>query len=355
MTRSTRIIDRVADSKPTEETIVMKTFKWRRCAGAAVGLVLAAAATLGMGVPAAEAGKLTIAMTVWVGYGPMFLARDLGFYKKRGLDVDLRIVSDSSLSMGAMAAGQIQGTAVTLDEILKYRSPEFCFKAVMALDDSHGADGMVAGKNITSIAQLKGDKIAMNEGSTSQFWFNYLLSKQGMDQSEFKVVNMTADDAAAAFIAGRVPAAVTWEPNLSFVKEHDKGKVLINSAATPGVILDVLVLRCDTIKNDPQDVQALVDGVLEAVDYTKTHQAAAYADMAKSVGGYLSNPADFAAAAGGVNFYTAPMQKAYFGTVADPGPAKDVITLGLKIWGKLSTIHMPITYPDVIDPQFIDK
>jgi NitT/TauT family transport system substrate-binding protein len=332
----------------------MTTSKWRRYAGAAMGLVLAAAATMGL-APPAEAGKLSLSMTVWVGYGPIFLARDMGFFKKRGLDVNLRIVSDSSLSMGAMAANQIQGTAVTLDEILKYRSPEFCFKTVMALDDSHGADGMVAGKNITSIAQLKGDKIAMNEGSTSQFWFNYLLAKQGMTQSDFKVVNMTADDAAAAFIAGRVPAAVTWEPNLSFVKEHDKGKVLVNSASTPGVILDVLILRCDTIKNDPQDVQALVDGILEAVDYTKAHQTEAYADMAKSVGGYLSNPADFAAAASGVNFYTAAMNKSYFGTLAQPGEAQDVIKLGLQIWGKLSKIKMPITYADVIDPSFIDK
>jgi NitT/TauT family transport system substrate-binding protein len=332
----------------------MKTFKWRSYAGAAMGLVLAAAATLGTAKPA-EAGKIDLSMTVWVGYGPIFLARDMGFFKKRGLDVNLRIVSDSALSMGAMAANQIQGTAVTLDEILKYRSPEFCFKTVMALDDSAGADGMVAGKNISSIAELKGKKIAMNEGSTSQFWFNYLLAQKGMTQSDFKVVNMTADDAAAAFIAGRVPAAVTWEPNLSFVKEHDKGKVLVDSASTPGVILDVLILRCDTIKNDPKDVQALVDGILEAVDYTKTHQDAAYTDMAKSVGGYLSNPKDFAAAAGGVHFYTGPMNKAYFGTVQQPGPAAGVIKLGLDIWGKLSTIKMPITYADVIDPSFIDQ
>lgn len=332
----------------------MKTFKWRSLAGAALGLVLAAGASLA-GAKPAEAGKLSLSMTVWVGYGPIFLARDMGFFKKRGLDVDLKIVSDSALSMGAMAAGQIQGTAVTLDEILKYRSPDFCFKTVMALDDSHGADGMVAGKDITSIAQLKGKKIAMNEGSTSQFWFNYLLAKQGMTQSDFKVVNMTADDAAAAFIAGRVPAAVTWEPNLSFIKEHNKGKILVDSASTPGVILDVLAVRCDTIKNDPKDVQALVDGILEAVDYTKAHPTEAYADMAKSVGGYLSKPADFAAAAAGVNFYTGAMNKAYFGTLANPGQAQDVINLGLQIWGKLAKIKMPITYADVIDPSFIDQ
>jgi NitT/TauT family transport system substrate-binding protein len=333
----------------------MKTkLGWRRYAGAAVGLAMGAAVTMGTAIPA-QAGKLTIAMTVWVGYGPMFLARDLGYFKEKGLDATLTIVSDSTLAMGAMAAGQIQGSAVTLDEVLKYRSPEFCFKAVMALDDSHGADGMVAGNDITSLAQLKGKEIAMNEGSTSQFWFNYLLSKQGMTQSDFKVVNMTADDAAAAFIAGRIPAAVTWEPNLSFVKEHHKGKILVNSASTPGVILDVLILRCDTIKNDPADVEALTSGIIKAVEYTKAHPKEAYADMAKSVGGYLSNPADFAGAAAGVNFYDAAMNKSYFGTSANPGDANNVIKLGLDIWGKLGKIKMPITYDTVIDPQFIDK
>jgi hypothetical protein len=69
-----------------------------------------------------------------------------------------------------------------------------------------------------------------------------------------------------------VPDALTWEPDLSFVKEHDKGKVLINSAATPGVVLDVLILRCDTIKNDPTDVQALGDGILNTVDYTNAQR-----------------------------------------------------------------------------------
>jgi NitT/TauT family transport system substrate-binding protein len=77
--------------------------------------------------------------------------------------------------------------------------------------------------------------------------------------------------------------------------------------------------------------------------------------MAKSVGGYLSNPADFAYAASGVNFYTAAMNKEYFGMVANPGPANGVVTLGLPIWGKLSKIKMPITDLDVIDPTFIDK
>ncbi|MFP3408654.1 ABC transporter substrate-binding protein, partial [Pseudomonas sp. SIMBA_065] len=91
------------------------------------------------------------------------------------------------------------------------------------------------------------------EGSTSQFWLSYLLKKHGMTMSDITVQNMTADDAATAFIAGRVPAAVTWEPHLSMVRDKKQGKVLIDSSSTPGVIVDVVALNCAVIEKQPED------------------------------------------------------------------------------------------------------
>ena len=73
---------------------------------------------------------------------------------------------------------------------------------------------------------------------------------------------MTADDAAAAFIAGRVPVAVTWEPNLTLVKTKKVGKVLIDSSATPGVIVDVLALSCKTIKEKAERREGRHQGAL---------------------------------------------------------------------------------------------
>ena len=55
-----------------------------------------------------------------------------------------------------------------------------------------------------------------------------------MTMSDITVQNMTADDAATAFIAGRVPAAVTWEPHLSMVRTKQQGKVLIDSSRPRG-------------------------------------------------------------------------------------------------------------------------
>ena len=59
----------------------------------------------------------------------------------------------------------------------------------------------------SSLADIKGMEVGMNEGSVSQFWFNILLKQAGMTEADVKITNMTADDAAAAFMADRIPVA----------------------------------------------------------------------------------------------------------------------------------------------------
>jgi NitT/TauT family transport system substrate-binding protein len=300
----------------------------------------------------AEAGQMRLGMTTWVGYGPMFLARDKGFFKENGLDVELQIIEDAALYMAAVAAGKLDGNASTIDEIMKYRSPDFCFKAVVALDDSHGGDGVLVQTDVNSLADLKGKAVGMNEGSVSQFWFNILLKREGMTEKDLQITNMTADDAAAAFIAGQIPAAVTWEPHLTLVRTKNQGKVLIDSASTPGLIVDVVALTCDYIDKNPKDVEAFVKGLYKAVEFIKTDPEEAYAIMAKGVGGYLEKPADFAEAAKGVRFYDQARNIEFFGT-PDKGEAADLIKLGGEIWGGFQKLKMNVDYGVLVDTQFL--
>jgi NitT/TauT family transport system substrate-binding protein len=314
-------------------------------------VALAACVSLVAGT-SAQAGTLKLGMTTWVGYGELFLARDLGYFKENGLTVELEIIEEASLYMAALAAGKLNGTASTIDEIMKYRSADVCFKAVYALDDSHGGDGILAPADVSSIADLKGRDVALNEGSVSQFWFNILLKKNGLTEKDVKVTNMTADDAAAAFMADRVPVAVTWEPHLTGAKKANKGKVLINSAETPGLIVDVVALSCDTISAHPEDVKALIAGLKKADEYLRANQDKAYEIMAKGVGGYLSEPKDFADAAAGVRFYS-PERSTEFLTGGDDGEAGKLLALGREIWGGLGKLKMDVKYGDLVDPSFL--
>ncbi|HWV11395.1 MAG TPA: ABC transporter substrate-binding protein [Pseudomonas sp.] len=301
----------------------------------------------------AQAGSLTLGHTTWVGYGTLYLARDLGYFKEQGLDVEFTVIEESAMYMAAQASGKLSGSASTIDEILKYRSKDFCFKAVAALDESHGGDGVLVGNEVTSLDQLKGKAVAVNEGSVSQFWLSYLLKQKGMSMDDLDIQNMTADDAATAFIAGRIPAAVTWEPHLSLVKAKGQGKVLIDSSETPGVIVDVVALSCDVIEKQPEDVKALVAGLYKAVAFAKQNPEKAYEIMAKGVGGYLSDPKDLAEAAKGVKFYDQAMSEKLLGTPGKPGEIAGIISLANETWTSLQDKPYNVSYDDLVDPSFV--
>lgn len=310
---------------------------------------------LAVGATGAQAGTLSIGHTTWVGYGTLYLARDLGYFKELGLDLELTTIEEASMYMAAQASGKLSGSASTIDEVLKYRSKDFCFKAVAALDESYGGDGVLVGKEVTSLKDLKGQSVAVNEGSVSQFWLSYLLKHNGMTMADLDIQNMTADDAATAFIAGRVPAAVTWEPHLSLVRQKGEGKVLVDSSTTPGVIVDVVALSCDVIDKQPEDVKALVKGLYKAVQFTQDNPEKAHEIMAKGVGGYLADPVELANAAKGVRFYDQAMSEKLLGVPGKPGDIKGVIRLANETWSALQGKRYEVSYDDLVDTRFVSQ
>lgn len=314
----------------------------------------ALAGLAGFGTPAV-AEPFEIVHTTWVGYGPLYLARDLGYFQEEGVDVKLTTIEEKSLQMAAVMSGNVAGAAGTVDEFLLYVKPGSCLRYVLALDESSGGDGVVAVKDIKSIPELKGHKVAMNEGSVSQFWFNVVLKENGMSQNDIEMVNMTADDAAAAFLAKRIEAAVTWEPHLTEARHSDHGHVLIDSSATPGVITDVIAVSCDVAEKRAAEIKALVRGWNRAVDYWKQEPAESNAIMAKGVGGWLSDPAVFADSVKGVKFFDAATNKAYFGTPDKPGDLYRITQYAIDVWGGLGRLSATIKPEDLITGAFVNQ
>ena len=163
----------------------------------------------------AFADTVKIAFSTWVGYGPLYIAEQEGFFKKNGVDVELIKMEDPKERFPALMADRIEMIASTVDTALLYMKTPTDFQYVAAIDDFDGGDGIIAKKDITSVADLKGKKVGVNKGSVSEFYLNDLLDKAGLKESDLNVVNMTAGDAGSAFVTGRVDAAVTWEPWLS--------------------------------------------------------------------------------------------------------------------------------------------
>jgi NitT/TauT family transport system substrate-binding protein len=300
-----------------------------------------------------SAEPIKLGMSTWLGYAPLYLAKEKGFFQKLGVDVEIVVIESPADRRVAFAADRIQGFATTVDTQVMTAAAEnpIPVKQVLALDDSHGGDGIVAKKEIKTIKDLKGKTVAAQLGAgASYFWLNYVLNQNGMKLADLKAVDMKAGDAGSAFVAGKIDAAVTWEPWLSRAKDTPFGHVLLSSDKTPGIIVDSLAFKPEFIKKRGAEIKKIVAGWFEAVEFAAKNPAEADAVMAKFTG---QKPEEFTKEKTGVRFYGVKENKEYFGTAQKPGPLYQVTQRAADLWFELKLIKTKPKAADLIDGAFL--
>jgi NitT/TauT family transport system substrate-binding protein len=195
--------------------------------------------------------KIRIAFSTWNGYAGLVIGVKSGIFKKAGLDVQYSVIEDPVARFNALKAGSLDAIATTPDTFARTYARGIKTVQVLGLDASVGGDGIVSEKKITSVKQLKGQKVAVSAGSTSQWFLAYVLSVNHLSLKDVKQVDLTSGDAGAAFAAGRVPVAVTWQPWLDRTKKNPNGHVLVSSKQYPTIITDQVGFTPDFIKKNP--------------------------------------------------------------------------------------------------------
>jgi NitT/TauT family transport system substrate-binding protein len=261
--------------------------------------------------PAAAMVELKIATQPWIGYGPWYIALKKGFFEKRGLKVELvEFVTDQDLNSG-LAAGKFDGANIATHTSIILRQAGADVKAVLLMDASYEADAIIAGPGINSIADLKGKKVAFEEGSTSDILLTYALLQNGMTKNDVQTVPMPAADAGAAAVAGKVDAAVTYEPYISAALAQGSGYRIIYSAKEkPGLISDVFVFPAKVLKEKPEAVKAMILAWQDAYDFLQSNPEEGQKIIADAVGSDLE---EFKTAWNGVKLYNLAENKAMFG------------------------------------------
>ena len=299
------------------------------------------------------AEPIKLGMSTWLGYAPLYLAKEKGFFKKQGIEVEIVVIESPADRRAAFAGDKIQGMATTVDTHVMTAAAEnpIPVKQVLALDDSYGGDGIVAKKEIKTIKDLKGKTVAAQLGAgASYFWLNYVLAQNGMKLSDLKTIDMKAGDAGSAFVAGKVDAAVTWEPWLSKAKATAFGQILLSSDKTPGIIVDSLAFKPDFLKKRGAEVKKIVAGWNEAVKFAAEKPKEADAIMAKFTG---QKPEEFTKEKTGVRFYGSKENKEYFGTSQKPGLLYTVTQRAADLWFELKLIKTKPKAADLIDGSFL--
>lgn len=232
-------------------------------------ILMIAASIAISGAAQAENQKLVVGHDLWIGYAGAFVAKEKGFFEEVGLDVEFKQFPGPADTLPALISGKLDIGLTTLHNLaLASLGKKKPLKAIYLLDTSDGADAIVAKKGIKSVADLKGKTVAATEGEVNHLMLLAALEKEGMTEADIKFVNMNADDAGGAFLAGKIDAAVTWEPWVTKAKAKG-GKVIFSSANIPDTILDCVAVSPKTIQKDSKALKAFLAAIDKGVAYLR--------------------------------------------------------------------------------------
>ncbi len=294
----------------------------------------------------------TIGIVTWVGYGPLFIAQEKGFFKDERLDLKIEIMDGPGQRESAYLSGVLHFLPNTPDAFAIFATQGAAGKIVMPMDESYGADGLVAKMGISNIAELKGKKVGFQSGITSHFFLLYLLHKAGLSGQDILQENLGAGEAGAAFVAGKLDAAVTWEPWLTKAKELPEGNVLATSKDTPGLLADVLMVSDDMIASHRNDVKAFMRAWFRAINYMKENKAECISIISKA---FKLDASEVKGMLETARFFTLNESQEYFGTIETPGKVFEVFEAAAKLYNANGVIDKIPSINKLVDTSLLQE
>jgi NitT/TauT family transport system substrate-binding protein len=160
-------------------------------------LALAAALALGTSLGAARAEVIRTADGPFITGGAFYIARDKGYFKKLGLDVETKQFADGALAVPSMISGELDITFMTAAASL-FNSVAKGAPLVVILDRGNNRTGYAytvmnvsqklaedGVKSLADVGKLKGKRIGVNAlGSINHFNAAMALIKAGLDPAK---------------------------------------------------------------------------------------------------------------------------------------------------------------------------
>jgi len=241
---------------------------------------------------------MRVGAVLWPGNESLFFAASRGWLAPR----DFRMVeaSGGSETIRAFRNGTLDAASLTLDEVVRAAQDGADPVLLLLLDESHGADAVLARSGLASLADLRGQRVGLQINSVSAYLLRRALESAGLRTDDVQIVNVAPELHQSYLERGEVDAVATYEPFRSQLLGAGATE-LFNSKAIPGEIADVLVVQRDYLEAHPQRAADI---------HHAWREARLQATTAESVAGTSArlglSPAAFATMLNGLTIYDAP-------------------------------------------------
>jgi NitT/TauT family transport system substrate-binding protein len=222
--------------------------------------------------------------SAWPGWFPWRIAESEQLFSAHQIDVNLTWFDGYLDSINALVSGQLDANTQTLNDTISSVAAGSDQVIVLVNDNSTGNDKIIVREGINTVADLKGKKVAAEEGTVDHFLLLLGLKEAGLSAEDIDFQPLETGAAAAAFVAGQVDAVGVFAPFTTKALERPGSKELFSSKDFPGAIPDHLVVTRRLINERPEAVQALVNTWFDTLEFIKTNPDRSYQIMAERAG-----------------------------------------------------------------------
>ncbi|MGC9269890.1 ABC transporter substrate-binding protein [Acidiphilium sp.] len=210
------------------------------------------------------------------------------FQKTMPADVQLKFFDSGPAAMSALASNSLQFMCgLGVPPFVAAVSQGVPLGIIYNQERYTTAAGIVVrpGSGIMSLADLKGKKIAIVEGSQSSFELATFLQQAGVPFDAVRQLNMSPPEMRVAWTTKSIDAAIVWDPVFDALRGMG-GTVLKTDADLPPDASSYNVCIADTqwAKAHPKLVVDFIRALNEGVVFTRTHPQQALALMARQAG-----------------------------------------------------------------------
>lgn len=205
-----------------------------------------------------------------------------GFFDEQNLKVNLQMYTSGPPEIAAMVAGQADIGFIGSGAAWLAFSGQV---NIIALDNIALTEEILTRSNsgITSIADLVGKTIAVQEGAAGYTLLLVALQEAGLSASDVKILNISNDNLASTFNDTSIDVWAGWKPATTSLKAalgEGNYTLLGDNAAYPNFAFpSTWVANKDYVASNPEVVQRFVTALTKAQIYRaeNPNQACAYA------------------------------------------------------------------------------
>jgi NitT/TauT family transport system substrate-binding protein len=304
--------------------------------------------------PAASAATLKIGYSDWPGYTVFEVANQKGWFKDAGVDAQL-VWFDYGPSIDAFSAGKIDANCVVASDAMGAGAAGAKAKFIALIDYSDGSDMIVGKPGITSIADLKGQKVGVELTLVEHMLLIEGLQRNGLTANDVTLVGTSTNNTPQTLASGSVAAIGAWYPiSYQALTQVPGSRPIFTSKDAKGLIYDVLAVNPASLAAHPEDWAKIAAIYYKCVAYLMDPATRddAIKIMAAKVG---ADPAVYAKYVPGTHFETLAEAKADY--KGDAGVAMNIhdsmvksnkVLLDIGAYKNSQSVDDYI-YPDIVE------